>query len=107
MTEFVIPTAKIVDYLLNPAHPKGGPKCRLFLRFGFRIETPLALVDALVRHAEDHRARSELDAGSVVTKRIVAGPLDAPNGTRPHAISVWHVLPEGRERLITAYIRET
>ncbi len=31
----VVPERKITRYLLNPAHPAGGSKAALFLRFGF------------------------------------------------------------------------
>lgn len=35
-----IPIEKIVAYLLNPNHPKGGSKARFFLSFGFTREEP-------------------------------------------------------------------
>lgn len=107
MTDYVIEQAKLVRYLLNPAHPEGGPKCRLFLRFGFRVEAPNELANALIRHAEAHSASGRISTQTLLTKRIVAGPLEAPNGAQPHAISVWQIHPDGRERLISAYIRET
>ena len=35
-----IPDAKVVHYLLNVDHPKGGPKARFFLAFGFERPGP-------------------------------------------------------------------
>lgn len=41
---------KIVGYLLNPMHPKGGSKAKFLLRFGFTAGQPNILADALVDH---------------------------------------------------------
>ncbi len=41
-----IPNDKIVFYLLNVDHPKGGPKARFFLSFGFDPTKPGIMADA-------------------------------------------------------------
>ncbi|WP_409565804.1 DUF6883 domain-containing protein [Methylobacterium sp. J-077] len=39
---------KIVGYLLDPAHPKGGSKAKFLLHFGFSAAQPDILAEALV-----------------------------------------------------------
>ncbi len=41
---------KASDYLLNLRHPDGGPKAAFFIRFGFVVDDPQALVEALLAH---------------------------------------------------------
>ena len=43
-----IPTEKIVAYLLNLDHRKGGLKARFFLSFGFTREEPGVMAETLI-----------------------------------------------------------
>ncbi|MGX7703302.1 DUF6883 domain-containing protein [Methylobacterium sp. Gmos1] len=48
-----VPGSKLVHYLLNVDHPKGGPKARFFLAFGFDPARPEVMAEALILHATD------------------------------------------------------
>ena len=84
-----IQAEKIVGYLLNPTHPKGGSKAKFLLRFGFSADQPNILADALVQHylsAPD--AHMIFDA--VGSKRIVCeGPILGVDGRKPWIRAVW------------------
>jgi hypothetical protein len=43
----IVDREKIVDYLLNPAHPDNGGKARFFLELGFTAEQWQAFAEAL------------------------------------------------------------
>ena len=47
-----VPKAKLATYLLNPAHPEGGPKARFFLAHGHTRTNPRRLEAALIAHAQ-------------------------------------------------------
>ena len=106
MSAYLVESTKLIGYLLNVDHPKGSAKCALFLRFGFRIDASAELARALIDHAEANRETSQIVVEPRAVKRVVAGPITTPGGRTPNAVSVWEVMPDGRERLITAYIRE-
>lgn len=98
---------KISKYLLDPDHVDGGPKCALFLHFGFSTDKPQELANSLFGHA--HRligSGSEFVPGSFGPKLTCSGDLMTPCGRNAWATSVWAI--EGTDpltlRLITAYI---
>jgi len=97
---------KVQKYLLNPNHPVGGPKCRLFLQFGFAIDRPEVLVASLFVHLNE--GTRETVASRFGDRIVCRGPLQTPAGETPFAISVWSV--DDREKqefsLITAYITD-
>jgi hypothetical protein len=45
----VVHDEKLVGYLLNPDHPRGGGKARLLLSLGFRRDAPDVLLDVAER----------------------------------------------------------
>ncbi|GJD43526.1 hypothetical protein AFCDBAGC_1378 [Methylobacterium cerastii] len=99
-----IPDRKLVDYLLNLAHPIGGPKARFFLSFGFDRAKPdeigrasLAQADALF--GTDALRFVEIDGRM---RLVVEGPVVAPDGRRPHVRVVWQRQATIAWRLITA-----
>lgn len=51
---------KIVDYLLNPAHPGNGGKAAFFFAHGFRREEWAMLATALIALARSADAAKEL-----------------------------------------------
>ena len=52
----VVDRGKVVDYLLNEAHPDNGGKARFFVSLGFSRENPERLMEAL--RASPNMARS-------------------------------------------------
>jgi hypothetical protein len=39
-----VPESKIVDYLLSPGHPEGGPNARFFFKWGFKRDYRLSSI---------------------------------------------------------------
>ncbi len=99
----IIDPRKITGYLLNPRHPDGASKAQFFARFGFDLDKPDVLADALREHARAHPAR-ELKRTAYGVTYAVEGPLPAPDGRTPRVRSVWIVLEgEDAPRLVTAF----
>ncbi len=99
---FVEP-GKITAYLLDPEHPKGGPKARFFLRFGFELATPWLLEDALCAHP-DINDIVDVSPTAFGTRSVIECHVATPDGRNPCIRSVW-ILDHGadRHRLVTAY----
>ena len=104
-TRFTIRNNKLVDYLLDLSHPRGGSKARFFLAFGFSRDRPMELADALADHVlgtEGKPGESRRDpTGGISTKLVFEGPIRAPNGRAPWVRSVWQVEADGVARLVT------
>ena len=98
----VMPAAKLGDYLLSAAHPRGRGKARFFQSFGFMPSAPEILERALRKHSLDHDiARIHQSAHGV--KYESEGPLPSPDGRAPVVRSVWIIdAGEIRPRFITA-----
>ncbi|WP_019906040.1 DUF6883 domain-containing protein [Methylobacterium sp. 77] len=80
---------KVTRYLLNTDHPRGGPKARFLLRFGFDGHEPRVLQDSLADHlllAPD--AWTVSNAQSDI-KIVCEGPMTSPDGRHPMIRSVW------------------
>ncbi len=100
--------SKVVDYLLNEAHPDNGGKARFFVSLGFSREDPEPLMKAL---------RDLADQGDVVhssksvhgEKYVVDGTLSGhtQESRRPSVRTVW-IIDRGETlpRLVTAYPRK-
>lgn len=99
----LVERAKIVDYLLNPAHRYGASKARFFAQFGFRVEAWEELSLALREHGRQNEVSRVKETG-FGPRYEVEGELTAPDGRRPRICTVWQ-LDEGQTapRLITAY----
>lgn len=82
--------AKITRYLLVPEHPQNPGKAHFFLAFGFRRDTPEAMIAALIAHADEHAVTS-VENRSDATVYTIEGELAAPDGRRPRVRTVWHV----------------
>ena len=93
---------KIVDYLLNPAHPVGGSKAHFFLRFGFNAIHWQQLAEALLRHAcENEVTTTEVTPHG--RRFAVEGPLITPDGSRLNIRSAWYISPgDSAPRFVTA-----
>lgn len=87
---FHIPPAKVTDYLLNPTHRDGAPKCRFLAAFGFGPGNPHDLFRALFDHGRQNQFRRFVPAHQAV-KLYFEGPLAAVRGPDPHVRTVWQV----------------
>jgi hypothetical protein len=95
----VIDPPKLAGYLLNPSHPKGGPKARFFLANGFSGDT---LAAALKAHAVGAEAFVTATPFSVLY--VVERPLAMPSGRVRRVRAVWEVRnDETTPRLVTVY----
>jgi hypothetical protein len=88
------------DYLLNEAHPSGGPKSRFFVAYGFAATDCELLRTSLIQHggANSIVRRVETPWGIRYT---VACNCQTPDGRNPRIRTVWqmdHDVP----RLLTA-----
>lgn len=99
----VVERGKIVEYLLNPAHPDNGGKAPFFMALGFRREDWGTLADALRRMAASSPASRHVES-AYGGKYIVDGAIDTPVGGTPVVRTVW-IMENGSEspRLVTAY----
>ncbi len=99
----VIASEKLVEYLLNPSHKRGGTKARLLSRFGYTSQNWQQL-------AADLRAY-HLNADVDTTRQTSYGmryeilaPLRTPSGQMLMLRTIWQI-DEGMDypRLITVY----
>ena len=88
---FEVPREKVVDYLLNLAHPRGGAKAKFFTAFGFSADDPAEFATALLSHVWLTDGRPG-DPGEPVTL-VFEGAIPSPDGRQPLARSVWRVEP--------------
>jgi hypothetical protein len=102
----VIESEKLVDYILNPAHPDNGGKARFFFGFGFRRDEWQPLAAALRRMAERQPVAKSM-ASPHGRKYIVDGRIETPSGRTVPVRTVW-IVDRGFEtpRLVTAYPQE-
>ena len=94
---------KIVDYLLNPAHPDNAGKAPFFAGLGFRRDDWPALATAFRSLAQQGNVKFSMESPHG-RKYILQGRLDTPSGKTPRVRTIW-IIDRGREapRLVTAY----
>ena len=94
---------KIVDYLLNPAHPDNGGKAQFFLSLGFRVNEWQAFASALTQFANTTEVSKRLESPHG-TKYTLDGRLDSPDGRTAIVRTIW-IVDRGQNapRLVTAY----
>ncbi|HEY7290396.1 MAG TPA: hypothetical protein VH583_11230 [Vicinamibacterales bacterium] len=96
---------KVVDYLLNDAHPDNGGKAHFFISLGFSRDHPELLIQALCGVAEHGELvhRIESPHGE---KSVVDGWLSVHTGESRRRLvrTVW-IIDAGKDapRLVTAY----
>ncbi len=94
---------KLVQYLLNPKHPKGGPKALFFSRFGFGLSNFEACSKALLTLACSG-AVVEIEKTEFGKSYRVQGNLQTPDGRNPAINSIWMIdTGSTTPRFITAY----
>lgn len=96
-----IPDDKIAKYLLNPEHPKGGSKARLFLAFGFSADRSTEFADAIFAQAVSASAVTGIPTEYGREMLSCVGPISAPSGRTLWVRSVWLVDLDGIGRLVT------
>jgi hypothetical protein len=102
----VVEREKIVDYLLDSAHPDNGGKAQFLERLGFRRSEWKILADAfltLARKAEvTHSTKSP--HGQIY---VIVGRIESPDGKAASVQTVW-IVDKGLDvaRLVTAYPRK-
>jgi len=94
---------KIVDYLLNPAHPENGGKADFFTALGFDASQWEILASSLRQLA----ASADVSEGIQSVhgqKFIIDGPLNGATGRVAEVRTVW-IVDTGSDvpRLVTAY----
>ncbi len=99
----IVEREKVVDYLLEAAHPDNGGKAAFFSAMGFTRREWHILAEALRRHALNTVVTRELESVHGC-KYVLEGPMDTPCGKAPRIRSVW-IIDQGSPtpRLVTAY----
>lgn len=98
----VIRAGKILDYLLNEHHVRGGPKARFFFGFGYAPANPETLVASLLAHAQPTNFVREGLTPEGKRKLVFEGEIQAPDGRRPWIRTVWQIDDAGLANFVTA-----
>ena len=101
----VVDRAKVLDYLLNEAHPDNGGKARFFALLGFSREDPERLMKAL-REVAEHGVVASSAESAHGQKYVVDGWLSGhTQESRRWSIRTVWIIDRGAEtpRLVTAY----
>jgi hypothetical protein len=102
----VVERKKIVDYLLNPAHPDNGGKAQFFEKLGFRRKEWKVLAEALRTLAGEAKVAQRVKS-SHGQKYVIIGRIESLVGKSPLVQTIW-IVDRGRDtaRLVTAYPHE-
>lgn len=101
----VVERHKLVEYLLNAAHPDNGGKATFFESLGFTTENPELLIDALHAIAQTGEVVEVVEFGHG-EKYVVDGRVPSQTEKSRYRMlrTVW-IIDRGAEapRLVTAY----
>ena len=102
----VIDREKIVDYLLDAAHPGNGWKAAFFLALGYSRDDWPSLAAALHRLAVEAEIVGSMETVHGI-KYVRDGRMKTPSGNSPVVRTIW-IVDRGsdRPRLVTAYRRD-
>lgn len=101
--QVIISPSKITEYLLCLEHPDGGSKAEFFMKFGFSLDAPEQLANALRQHA-NYQEVAKIEPTPHGRRYVVEGLLQAADGRTPNLRSVWFIRNrEETPRLVTAY----
>lgn len=101
--EAVVPSRKLTEYLLSPAHRHGRGKARFFTTFGFTRDDWHELASALRRHAGEHEV-SRAEETPFGTRYVVDGIMPMRDGRAAGVRSVWFIeRGSSSPYLVTAY----
>lgn len=101
----VVERRKIVDFLLNSAHPDNGGKAHFFESLGFSLDNPEQLVNALLAIGQSGEVVDSARS-SHGEKCVVDGAMSSQTETsHSRAVrTVWIINPGSEApRLVTAY----
>jgi hypothetical protein len=94
---------KIKEYLLNLAHPKGGPKAKFFQNCGFTAKEWEGFHDALVVQGKSNPV-VKVAPNEFGTRYVVECNCPTPDELNPCIRTVWELMEnETQPRLITAH----
>jgi hypothetical protein len=102
----IVERGKIVEYLLNPAHPDNGGKAPFFMALGFGAHDWELFAAALCRLALNSPVSQNMETEHG-KKYIIDGAIETPLGKMPMVRTVW-IIDKGSDapRLVTAYPHE-
>jgi hypothetical protein len=86
----VIAREKLVKYLLNTEHKRGGPKARLFAQFGYSLDNWNQL-DADIRFYHLNAEVSEVRQTMYGMRYEIRAPLQTPNGRILEIRTIWQI----------------
>jgi hypothetical protein len=100
-----IPTAKLTNYSLDPNHPKGKDKARVFQSaLGYNQSNYQALIDNVNRNL--HTAPAYFKGSTPYgDKYEVTLPLKGPNGKTANVLTAW-IMKDGKARLTSIYVKD-
>jgi hypothetical protein len=95
--------SKIVEYLLNPAHPDNGGKALFFQSLGFRPEEWQMLANSFRKLAQTGEVSKSMESPHGC-KYILDGYIETPSGRTSIVRMIW-IVDRGvnTPRLVTAY----
>ena len=93
---------KVRDYLLNLAHPDGGPKAIWFHSLGYERDEWTHLAQDLLAIAE-HCVRFDTETTQFGVKYKASGALGRPGHRPGKVLTVWIVEDDDPPRLVTAH----
>jgi hypothetical protein len=101
--EAIVPTDKLVHYVLNPEHPLGRHKARVF-------QSALGIGQRDWRYLRDQLAAAVVGAPARATRLTAFGVLydvlalvDGLNGASHPVTTIWLVEREGAPRLVSTW----
>lgn len=100
--EAVLPTRKLRDYLLDPAHPVGRSKAHFLGMLGFSRQR-WSVLEHELRALIAREPAWAMPVGPYGQKFIVRGTIRGPWRREARIVTVWIVRDEGAPRLVTAY----
>jgi hypothetical protein len=101
--DLVVEQHKVIEYLLNSAHPHGAGKAAFFRSLGYSTRSWKRLANDLKQHARTN-GTSRLVETPYGRKHVVAGPFSSEIHGGAVVVAVWIVEYNARSaRLVTAY----
>ncbi len=100
-TNIIVEKRKVIDYLLNVAHPDNTGKAKLLISYGFHPENWEDFAESVIAHAVKAGVNSESETpfGRKIT---LTGNLETPSGKKLLIKSIW-IVSEKSPILVTLY----
>jgi hypothetical protein len=87
-SKIIVEEKKVIEYLLNVAHPDGFSKARFFIKCGFRPNNGKDFIKSVIDHAQIAREVSQVET-RFGTKKILEGYLQTPLKGEVMIRSIW------------------